>query len=169
MSFAIPTAFGSASINLSESEWPFRGAVLDPIPKRKAAASACATANAAWLEVVERRICDSVEPVDSGLANGSGAWITRDIADRSIAFLRCASDILPTEPHISSSSSGDLVADFELAIGNRLTVIVGARRLWAYAVGSGKSFKQVVETPDQDYGPARAVVEDMARRWLAPV
>lgn len=163
MNFAIATASGSASIRYGGPEWPLAGTVFENRPAIKPWAATVPAASAAWLQVVEGRIVGSIEP-EEGLADGSGEYISRDIGERAIEFFRCASDVLPAEPYVYSSTMGDLVAEFELAIGNRLTVIVGSERILAYAVSGDKTDQRQVDTTGRDYRSARAAVESLMDR-----
>jgi hypothetical protein len=70
------------------------------------------TAANAWLAVVETRIRASIRP-DGQEDEESTEWLTRYAADAAITFFRNVADLLPTEPHIAATRSGDLVAEFE--------------------------------------------------------
>jgi len=68
-------------------------------------------APAAWLQAVERRIRNSVLPLGREHEN-DGRWLRSEIATAATAFFEMVSDVLPGEPHIYSSLSGDLIAEF---------------------------------------------------------
>lgn len=79
------------------------------------------TANA-WLAVVEARIRASIRP-DEQESEDSTEWLNRYAADAAISFFRNVADLLPTEPHIAATRSGDLVAEFETPACSMTSVI----------------------------------------------
>lgn len=66
----------------------------------------------AWLSVIEERIRASIRP-DKNEGEESTEWLNSHAAAEAISFFRSVADLLPTEPHISATRSGDLVAEFE--------------------------------------------------------
>jgi hypothetical protein len=70
-----------------------------------------------WLPIIEQRINDSVLPVEyeanRQIACQSGEWLEEDVARSAIDFFFKIGDLLPNEPYIYSSKSGQLVAEFE--------------------------------------------------------
>ncbi|MEW9838617.1 hypothetical protein ABUE29_25950 [Mesorhizobium sp. ZMM04-4] len=75
-----------------------------------------------WLPLVEARIRDSVLPEEYE-GEFSTEWLTEDAAFAAIAFFRHGADLLPTEPHLYATNSGDLVAEFETADGSMTSVV----------------------------------------------
>jgi hypothetical protein len=80
-----------------------------------------------WLPVVERRIKASIVPEeyedDHVLACRSGEWLHEDVARSALDFFGRAGDLLPGEPYIYSSRSGNLVAEFCVGTAPLTTVI----------------------------------------------
>ena len=73
----------------------------------------------AWLSEVERRIRDSIVPIEySDLT--STEYLNEAAGSAALSFFQNNADLLPAEPHIYGTHDGDLVAEFETAIG-RLT------------------------------------------------
>lgn len=85
-----------------------------------------------WLSAVEARIRDSVLP-DELRGDLSAEWLTEDAANAAIAFFRAGADVLPAEPHIYATESGDLVAEFETQAGS-MTSVVTDRETILFAV-----------------------------------
>lgn len=85
-----------------------------------------------WLPVVEARIRDSIFPGEKE-SEISTEWLTEDAANAAIAFFRTGADLLPTEPHIYATKSGDLVAEFETPAGS-MTGIVSDNKTILFAV-----------------------------------
>jgi hypothetical protein len=79
------------------------------------------TANA-WLAIVEERIRASIRP-DEQEGEESTEWLNRYAADAAISFFRNVVDLLPTEPHIAATRSGDLVAEFETPACSMTSVV----------------------------------------------
>ncbi len=98
---------------------------------------------ATWFNIVERRIRQSVLPVDQRAEN-DGRWLTQDIADSASAFFKTTSDVLPAEPFIYSSRNGDLVAEFSAPHGT-LTNIVSQTSVVAFAVVDGVPIEMRLE------------------------
>jgi hypothetical protein len=84
------------------------------------------TAANAWLATVEARIRSSIRPDES---EESTEWLNRYAADAAISFFRNAADLLPTEPHIAATQSGDLVAEFETPACSMTTVVSGSETI----------------------------------------
>ena len=87
---------------------------------------------APWLATVQRRLSNSIGAI-GGAAVGSGEWLARDVVFAANTLFQATSDLFPTEPHLSSSRTGDLVAEFQGAHG-RLTLIVSAKMALAFVV-----------------------------------
>lgn len=76
-----------------------------------------------WLSRVQRRINYSLQPSGREQEN-HGQWLTPETAAAANAFFQLVSDVLPGEPHIYSSSSGDeLIAEFKAPHGVMNAVI----------------------------------------------
>jgi hypothetical protein len=80
------------------------------------------TAPNGWLVVLEARIRDSVLP-DEYEGEPSTEWLTEGAANAAIAFFRASADLLPVEPSIYATKSGDLVAEFETPAGSMTSVV----------------------------------------------
>ena len=80
-----------------------------------------AAANA-WLSVVEARIRASIRPNEQE-DEETTEWLNRHAADAAITFFRNVADLLPAEPHIAATRSGDLVAEFEASNCNMTSVV----------------------------------------------
>jgi hypothetical protein len=93
------------------------------------------TSPSSWLPLVEARIRDSVLPEEYE-GELSSEWLTEDAAFAAIAFFRNGADLLPTEPHIYATNSGDLVAEFETLAGS-MTGIVSDKETILFAVLAG--------------------------------
>jgi len=81
-----------------------------------------------WLTVVEERIRASILP-EEYRAEPSSEWLTENAANAAIAFFRAGADLLPTEPHIYATNSGDLVAEFETKNGSMTSVVSDAETI----------------------------------------
>lgn len=77
-----------------------------------------------WLSAVETRIRNSIVPEDSD-KTPSTEWLNEEAGIAALAFLQNGADLLPCEPYIYGTQSGDLVAEFETAISNLTTVVSG--------------------------------------------
>ena len=75
-----------------------------------------------WLASVERRIQDSTMPNEYGEWS-TPEWISEDVGRAAISFFQNSADVLPGEPFLYASLSGDLVAEFETAKGSMTTII----------------------------------------------
>jgi hypothetical protein len=69
-----------------------------------------AVQQASWLPAVQRRIRNSIAQYSS-LVEDSDEWIPRDVGVRGISFFSMTSDLLPSEPHLSRTIDGSLVAE----------------------------------------------------------
>ena len=76
----------------------------------------------AWLTAVEQRIRLSVRPPEKE-GEESTEWLSQSAADTAINFFRNTAHLLPTEPHIYATESGDLVAEFETPASNVTSVV----------------------------------------------
>ena len=88
-----------------------------------------------WLPIVESRIRGSVLPNEYE-CEPSTEWLSEGAANAAIAFFRNGPDLLPTEPHIYGTKSGDLVAEFEAANGS-MTSVVSDKQTILFAVLTG--------------------------------
>lgn len=109
---------------------------------------------AAWLPKVETRLRDSTLPASIEKICNDGSWISRSIANTAERFFQSTSDILPAEPHIYSSTKGDLVAEFDTP-GGKLTSIVGESFVIAFAVIDGEIVKEELQLKDYNFDAAR--------------
>ena len=67
------------------------------------------TAPNSWLPTLEDRIRRSILP-DEYEGEPSTEWLSAEAASAAIAFFRNGADLLPGEPYIYATKSGDLVA-----------------------------------------------------------
>jgi hypothetical protein len=84
-----------------------------------------------WLSIVEQRIRASTRP-DEIDGEDSTEWLNSHAAEEAISFFQRVADLLPTEPHISATRTGDLVAEFEAptcsvtsVVSDRETILFG--------------------------------------------
>ncbi|MCA9207143.1 MAG: hypothetical protein KDA55_02260, partial [Planctomycetales bacterium] len=80
------------------------------------------TAPSGWLPILVERIQASTLPREYD-AEPSSEWLSEDAANAAIAFFNTGVDLLPNEPHIYATNAGDLVAEFETAMGTMTSVI----------------------------------------------
>jgi hypothetical protein len=114
---------------------------------------------AQWLGDVERRIRNSIVPAERAQEN-DGRWISLEVANSAIQFFRQASTVLPGEPFIYSSNSGDLVAEFK-ALHGLMTSVVTAGKLMAVAIVDGQTEEVNVDLT--------TATESELRRELKPI
>lgn len=88
-----------------------------------------------WLASVERRIRDSIAEDVNNRPNDV-RWLTQEVAGSALRFFRLTSDLLPGEPYLYGTNSGDLVAEFKAKNGT-LTSIVSGNMLLNYVVIGG--------------------------------
>jgi hypothetical protein len=101
---------------------------------------------AQWLATVERRIKESV-PDQIMQAGEDDGWLNSEIARQAIRFFKATSDVLPAaDPYIYTSMSGDLVVEFEGRHG-KLTSVIGATSVLAFAVIDGNIVKTTMTLP----------------------
>lgn len=87
--------------------------------------------SAKWLGAVQKRITDSVA-IAGTTPSVEGTCLNQAIAHSANAVFEMTSDILPSEPFIYSSRSGDLVAEFQAPYG-KLTTIISQSYVIAFA------------------------------------
>lgn len=93
---------------------------------------------ASWLPVVQERIVASTATDASEVHEiESGQFLRPDIVTAALQFFEKASDVLPGEPYIYASKTGDLVAEFEAPRGT-MTTIVSESFALAFAVIAGE-------------------------------
>ena len=73
-----------------------------------------------WLPVVGSRIRNSLAPVGT---EPSEEWLDNSSANAALQFFNTTADLLPGEPYIYATHSGDLVAEFEAETANLTAVI----------------------------------------------
>jgi hypothetical protein len=95
----------------------------------------------AWLSVVEERIRASIRPNENE-GGESTEWLNSHAAAEAISFFRSVADLLPTEPHISATRSGDLVAEFETSICT-MTSVVSDRETVLFGISNSDPDKPV--------------------------
>lgn len=106
------------------------------ILEEQSRASAFSYPVASWLDAVLRRLSASI-----GVTGESpeGVWLDRDIVENAKNVFRVTSDLLPGEPHLSSSRQGNLVADFTSTHGMMCMVVSLDSVLLYAAVGDQES------------------------------
>lgn len=75
-----------------------------------------------WLTTVQERVYRSIVPKDQEAEN-DGRWLSQRVAETAFGFFQMTSDILPSEPHIYGSQSGDLIAEFEAEHGTMTSIL----------------------------------------------
>lgn len=105
-----------------------------------------------WLAQVESRIRDSVVP-QSGEEQPSCEWLAQDAAYAAIAFFRQGADLLPTEPHIYGTESGDLVAEFETSHATITSIVSDTKTiLFGYLLAAPEEpFQAVIAKGSNHY------------------
>ncbi len=93
-----------------------------------------AVQQASWLPAVLRRIRNSIAQHPS-LAENSDEWILRDVGLRATSFFFVISDLLPSEPHLSRSTDGSLVAECSSCNGSLCMVISSSTALISMSSG----------------------------------
>jgi len=94
-----------------------------------------AVQQASWLPTVLRRIRNSIAQ-NSSLAEDSDEWIPRDVGVRGVSFFSITSDLLPSEPHLSRSTDGSLVAECNSRSGSLCMVISSSTALISSSSGT---------------------------------
>lgn len=115
---------------------------------------------ARWLADVERRIRDSIVPTEH-LADNDGRWLSMSVANSAIQFFRQASAVLPGEPFIYSSASGDLVAEFK-GLHGLMTSVVTEDKVLAMAMVNGHPAQVTVDLLTATEGDLRRELKRMA-------
>ena len=100
------------------------------------------TLAANWLASVQRRVRESIVP-DDKLQAQTGQWLTREVANSAIQFFQMASDVLPGEPYIYSSSGADLIAEFKSKFGVMTSIVSGPVISIYTAVGGHQDEKHI--------------------------
>jgi hypothetical protein len=90
-----------------------------------------------------------------------GRWLDRDVAFAALGFFRQASEMLPVEPHIYRSNSGDLVAEFTSAHG-MLTGVVTSDSFLAVATIDGKPQQFVLNLTNGFDGEVRRQLRQLS-------
>lgn len=88
-----------------------------------------------WLPTVQTRIRNSLQPVGCRDAEGP-EYISGNSANAALSFFDIAADLLPGEPHLYASQSGDLVAEFQTDTLN-LTAVISYQEVLLFLVKSG--------------------------------
>jgi hypothetical protein len=120
---------------------------------------------AEWLENVCQRIANSVLMPGERSQNDDEAAISQEIGDSATWFFTNTSDVLPTEPHLYSSRSGDLVAEFEGKYG-RLTAIISDSSVLAFAVFGEKVSDMQLELCPTNVAILRSGLKVISNRIL---
>jgi hypothetical protein len=98
-----------------------------------------------WLENIQRYIDESVIP-DTCRAENDGRWLNQEIAIAARDFFQKTAELLPGEPFIYSSKSGDLVAEFKDKHGT-MTTIVSSTFVLLFAVIDGVPVERRIVEP----------------------
>jgi hypothetical protein len=102
---------------------------------------------APWLADVQRRLSGSIA-MRGGTALHDRTGLAREVVRAANSFFELTSDLLPAEPYLYSSQSGDLVAEFSAPLG-RMTIIISTDSAIAHAsVGGRITQKSFVLTPE---------------------
>lgn len=87
-----------------------------------------------WLPAVLRRIRNSIAQ-HSSIVDNSDEWILRDVGVRATSFFSITSDLLSSEPHLSRSTDGSLVAECSFRNGSLCMVISSSTALISLSSG----------------------------------
>ena len=107
---------------------------------------------ASWLANVQRRLSNSVG-LDTAAPDGQ--WLTKGVVAAANTFFQATSDLLPTEPHLYSSTQGDLVAEFQ-GVEMPMTVILSPSTAIALAVVGGQPLKFTIPITATPAGALRS-------------
>jgi hypothetical protein len=91
---------------------------------------------APWLATVQRRLTNSIGPVEPGASPG-GQWLSGDVVRAANSWFQATSDMLPNEPFLHSSAQGNLVAEFT-GVNGPMTVVVTTSHALAMATINGQ-------------------------------
>ena len=118
---------------------------------------------ARWLADVERRIRDSIVPTEH-LADNDGRWLSMSVANSAIQFFRQPSAVLPGEPFIYSSASGDLVAEKKFCKGlhGLMTSVVTEDKVLAMAMVNGHPAQVTLDLLTATEGDLRRELKPIA-------
>jgi hypothetical protein len=111
----------------------------------------------AWLKKVQERIQNSVIP--SAVTENDGHWLSQQTAEEASDFFNKTADLLPEEPFIYGTKSGDLIAEFNGPLGNLTSIVSPTCIVLFAAVGD----QPPVETKITDPSQVRDGVEKMAK------
>jgi hypothetical protein len=92
-----------------------------------------------------------------------GQWLTSDIASAATAFFQLASDVLPSEPHIYSSATGDLVAEFRAPRGV-MNAVISQTQFIALAVVDGDPEETKIELTAESPSTVRDALKAITAR-----
>lgn len=115
-----------------------------------------------WLVAVQDRIYSSVVPRGRELEN-DGRWLRRGVAEMASGFFQITADLLPGEPHIYGSHIGDLVAEFEDALGT-MTVIVTPTTAILFAVVDGVPIEKRLVLGNESRARLRLELQELVER-----
>jgi hypothetical protein len=94
-----------------------------------------AVQQASWLPAILSRIRNSIAQHSSHVED-SDEWIPRDVGVRCVSFFSLTSDLLPSEPHLSRSTDGSLVAECNSESGTLCMIISSSTALISSSSGS---------------------------------
>jgi hypothetical protein len=114
----------------------------------------------AWLSMVEERIRASIRPED---AEQSTEWLNIPAAAEAISFFQRVADLLPTEPHLSATHSGDLVAEFD-APACSMTSVVSDKETILFGVSDTDPDKPVLVVIRRGSNRLREELKEFTRR-----
>lgn len=112
---------------------------------------------APWLSNVKRRINDSITPSGREESN-EGQWISGEIAEVAKNFFEAVSDVLPGEPEIYNSGTGDLVAEFKASHGS-LTTILSRTSLVLFAASDSSILERTLPLGRANSAALRKVLD----------
>lgn len=156
----LPTPFGQAATQIGIPTDPPLVGLVAQVPAAEVLGPAASPA--AWLQIVERRIQNSLQPVGRDHEN-EGQWLTAETASAATAFFQLASDVLPGEPHIYSSRGGDLVAEFKAAHGE-MSAIISTKAFTALAVVDGTPEQTRIEWNEVSRRSVRATLKALTEK-----
>jgi hypothetical protein len=137
----LPTPFGRAATGIDVPTDAPLPAQVARVPTAEVVGPSVSPAG--WLQIVERRISNSLQPAGRDYEN-QGQWLSAETASAATAFFQLTSDVLPGEPHIYSSLVGDLVAEFKAPHGV-LNAVISTKAFTALAIIDGSPEETRIE------------------------
>lgn len=109
---------------------------------------------AKWLDAVLRRLSASI-----GITGDApdGVWLDSNVVEKATTLFRVTSDLLPSEPYLSSSRQGNLVADFTSSRGP-VSMVVSPHSVLLYAAVGGQESTKALPYNDMNADALRKAI-----------